>query len=88
MAFMGRLAGPFQDLLVALDNRALMIVLYWMALLSELDLWWARRRITIEAYAIIQYLEDDSSRLVQDMLRLPKSVLMCGNAVHLQNVQR
>lgn len=88
MAFMGRLAGPFQDLLVALDNRALMIVLYWMALLSELDLWWARRRITIEAHAIIQYLEYDSSRLVQDMLRLPKSVLMCGSAVHLQNVQR
>lgn len=75
MAFMGRLAGPFQELLVTLDSRALMIILYWMALLSRLDLWWARRRIAIESCAIIQHLELDHSQLVQTMLKLPRSII-------------
>jgi len=72
MAFMGRLGGSFQRLLVARDSKALLIMLYWLVLLNSLDLWWVRARAACEIRAILGYLESDSDTRIQRMLVVPR----------------
>lgn len=76
VAFMSRLNGGFQSLLVALDSRALLILLYWLAILEKLNLWWAKGRATQEAHAIIEQLEQDCDSRIRELLRVPRMVFM------------
>lgn len=73
VAFMSRLNGDFQVLLVALDSRALLILLYWLAILDSLGLWWAKSRITQEARAILECLELNEDVRIQSLLKVPRT---------------
>jgi hypothetical protein len=72
VAFMSRLNGSFQGLLVALDARALMILLYWLAILDKLGLWWAKSRAAQEAQAIIEHLELNEDVRIRNLLKIPR----------------
>lgn len=72
VAFMSRLNGEFQKLLVTLDGKALLILLYWLTILERLDLWWAKDRATQEAHAIIEHLEQDSDGRMRNLLEVPR----------------
>lgn len=72
VAFMSRLNGSFQGLLIALDSKALLILLYWLAILEKLGLWWAKIRAAQEAQAIIGYLELDEDIRIQNLLKIPR----------------
>lgn len=72
VAFMSRLNGSFQALLIALDARALLVLLYWLAILEKLGLWWAETRAAQEAQAIIEYLEPNEDIKIRNLLELPR----------------
>ena len=72
MAFQGRLSGEFRKLLLVLDSRALLIMLYWLVLLDGLDLWWTKTRSQCEAGAILRYLSKSSDLRIQEMLEVPR----------------
>lgn len=78
VAFMSRLNGGFQNLLVALDSKALLILLYWLAILEKLGLWWAKGRATQEARAIIEHLGQNHDDRIRDLLETPRMMFM-GN---------
>lgn len=83
VAFMSRLNGQFQGLLVALDSRALLMLLYWLAILDKLGLWWARGRAAQESHAIIQYLELNGDSKIRDLLEIPKMMLRHNVGIRL-----
>ena len=72
MAFMGRLSGPFVQLLTIRDSRALIIMLYWLVLLNSLGLWWVKVRAAHEAQAILGYLQMHHDERIQKMLVMPR----------------
>lgn len=76
VAFMSRLNGEFQGLLVALDSKALLILLYWLAILAKLGLWWAKARATQEAHAIIEHLQQDRDDRVRNLLKIANMMFM------------
>ena len=72
MAFMGRLHGPFLQLLTVRDSKALLIMLYWLVLLNSLGLWWVKARAENEAQAILGYLRMHKDERIQKMLVVPR----------------
>lgn len=76
VAFMSRLNGEFQALLVVLDSKALLILLHWLTILEKLGLWWAKCRTTQEAHAIIGHLELDCDQRIQNLLKIPRIMFM------------
>lgn len=72
VAFMSRLNGNFQALLIALDTRALLVLLYWLAILEKLGLWWAKTRAAQEAQAIIEHLEPNEDVKIRNLLKIPR----------------
>lgn len=71
MAFMGRLAGPFQQLLIQRDSAALLVVAYWLALMIRLQLWWIQERAYQECIAIVIFLKNNKTPRVRRMLEFP-----------------
>lgn len=76
VAFMSRLNGEFQALLVVLDSKALLILLHWLTILEKLGLWWAKCRATQEAHAIIGHLELDCDQRIRNLLKIPRFMFM------------
>jgi hypothetical protein len=55
--FVGTMTPKFRALLRRKDPRGLLILLYWFARLNEVDVWWLKRRTTIEGQAMCLYLQ-------------------------------
>ncbi len=77
IAFLGEPTLEFQRLIRRKDHRALIILSYWFAIICQLSLWWARKRLRNEYLAICIFLERDSTDLrVKRLMEYPGRV--CG----------
>ncbi|KAL4743154.1 hypothetical protein BDV11DRAFT_202142 [Aspergillus similis] len=82
--FMGRLLPDYYERLIAKDTPALVILAWWLALMTRVDLWWVSTRARSECTAICMYLECTSSDMfVLRLLEFPAQA--CGYL--LQHIQ-
>ena len=66
----------FRELLLEKDPRALLILVYWLALMYRTDQWWAQDRARNECQALCMYLELQGDRRITQLLEFP--ALVCG----------
>jgi hypothetical protein len=76
LSFVGRIDGPYRELLKMQDPRALLILSYYLALLCRLDMWWIENRARNECIAICGYLERQGDTRILNLLEFPS--LVCG----------
>lgn len=74
--WMGRLEPEYYDCLLQKDPPALMILAWWLALMSVVDEWWIETRIRSECTAICMKLEDSQDPIVLRLLEFPAQ--SCG----------
>ncbi|KAK3633516.1 hypothetical protein LTR56_015769 [Elasticomyces elasticus] len=70
-AFGGRTARHFRPLLARKDEKALLLLSYWFALLQQVDQWWCLERARSEYLAITNYLAAKGSGRVLALLHHP-----------------
>ncbi len=75
ITFMGRIPIEFQHLLKEKDARALLILAYWLALMSRIDQWWIVGRARSECQAICTFLWDKSDERIRGLLRFPMDLV-------------
>ncbi|PMD34944.1 hypothetical protein L207DRAFT_436222 [Hyaloscypha variabilis F] len=76
MSFIGRLRSSFVELLDRNDPKAMMILCYWCALLSQIDQWWIVASATSECLRLCKLLYVVPDQRIQDLLEFPAS--KCG----------
>jgi hypothetical protein len=76
MVFIGKLPYSFIQLLDQNDPRAMLILCYWCALLSQIEQWWIVRSANVECTRLCTYLDTIPDQRIHDMLRFPAS--KCG----------
>lgn len=74
--FMGRLLPDYLALLRAKEPRALLILSYWLALLSSVGEWWIESRARSECQAICMFLEHNPDPRIVGLLNFPAT--SCG----------
>lgn len=74
--WMGRLETEYYDCLLQKDPPALILLAWWLALMSVVEEWWIETRIRSECTAICMKLEDSQDPLVLRMLEYPAQ--SCG----------
>lgn len=72
--FMGRLEPEFTNLLLAKDPRAMLLLCYWLAKMSENQDWWVYQRVHVECTAICIYLDNLRDPRISNLLDYPASV--------------
>jgi hypothetical protein len=70
LAFTGSVRPEFLDLLIQKDARALLLLAYWYAKISQLPQWWTSRHSVVEGQAICLYLERNCQNYDADFQRL------------------
>ena len=73
IAFGRRTWQYFSPLLAQRDPRALLLLSYWFALLTQLDQWWVTNRARSECLAIATYLATLRDAGIQALLLYPRS---------------
>ena len=76
ITFMGRMGLQFNALLIEKDARALLLLSYWLALMSRVDQWWIVGRARHECAAICHLLRRDPDPRIQPLLDFPE--ITCG----------
>ena len=77
IALPGKVSPRFLRLLQLKDHRAVLILGYWLAIMCQMDLWWANDRSRVECQAICLYLRAQSHDFrVLKLLAFPESA--CG----------
>ncbi|KAE9365854.1 hypothetical protein N431DRAFT_352320 [Stipitochalara longipes BDJ] len=76
MSFIGRLSQSFVELLDRNDSKAMMIICYWCALLSQINQWWIVASATSECLRLCKLLHAIPDPEIQDLLQFPAS--KCG----------
>ncbi|KAK5698703.1 hypothetical protein LTR97_006351 [Elasticomyces elasticus] len=71
IAFGGRTARYFRPLLDKRDEKALLLLSYWLALLQQVDQWWLLERARSEYLAITKYLAAHGSAQIVALLHHP-----------------
>ena len=69
--------GPgYRELLERKEERALLLLAYWYAKVSQTHCWWAMRRAKLECKAICIYLDQYARQetLIQQLLQYPRTV--------------
>jgi hypothetical protein len=87
IAFGGRCWTAFRPLLQRKDERALLLLAYWLVLLGQCDQWWMSTRARTECAAIVYYLSnvaDVASEVVRALLVYPASFGAAGHEVQLE----
>lgn len=74
--WMGRLEAAYLDCLAMKEPPALVLLAWWLALMSSLDEWWVRTRARSECTAICMFLEGSEDPLVLKLLEFPAE--QCG----------
>ncbi|KAL4891729.1 hypothetical protein BDV59DRAFT_63035 [Aspergillus ambiguus] len=74
--FMGRLLPDYLEKLRQKDPPALVILSWWLALMSSTDLWWLQNRVQSECTAICMFLEDSNDPRILELLEFPAQA--CG----------
>lgn len=75
ITFVGQLDDQFQRLLLQLDKRALLILAYWLAMMTKIQQWWIGQRSSRECRSIVRYLMHDEDRRVRKLLEYPAAVV-------------
>ena len=75
-SFAPRLLPEFTGLLLRKDPKALVILSYWLAKMSELKLWWIPLRASLECTAICMFLENSKDSRILKLLEFPAK--SCG----------
>ncbi|QIX00705.1 hypothetical protein AMS68_006222 [Peltaster fructicola] len=75
-AFMGNLTPQYSELLHQRDDRALLLLCYWYAILHSYNIWWSTVRATVECQAICMYLETTKDYRIRELLEYPAD--LCG----------
>lgn len=79
MSFVGDLPTLFIQLLDHNDPRALLILCYWSAMLSQIDYWWVVDPATFVCRELCAYLERIPQQEIHDLLQFPAS--KCGYTI-------
>ncbi|KAL5324802.1 hypothetical protein ACEPPN_005920 [Leptodophora sp. 'Broadleaf-Isolate-01'] len=76
MSFIGRLPPLFVQLLDRNDSKAMLILCYWSALLSQIDQWWIVSSAVGECLRLCKFLDEIPDQRIRDLLGFPAS--KCG----------
>ncbi|RMZ88929.1 hypothetical protein DV736_g3840, partial [Chaetothyriales sp. CBS 134916] len=75
ITFLGKITPEFRKLLLVRDTASLLILTYWLSLLTDIGQWWLIDRAEIECKAIVMFLksrlETEPSNVVAELLREP-----------------
>ena len=71
MSTVGMLPSSFVELLYFNDPRAMLILSYWCALLSQIDQWWIVGSARAECVRLCTYLDTIPNQKIHDLLRYP-----------------
>jgi hypothetical protein len=78
LSFISHMHPDYKRLLERKDPRALLLLAYWYAKVSQYQQWWVWQRVVLECQATCIYLEryhgDDTK--IQNFLQFPR--MMCG----------
>jgi hypothetical protein len=80
VAFICSLPLTFVQLLERNEPRALLIVCYWCALISQIDQWWIGGPSKAECFRLCTYLESISDQKIRDLLHFPRE--KCGHWIN------
>lgn len=75
ISFVGTVDERFHRLLLIREKRALLILAYWLAMMSELEQWWISRRARNECTAITAFLMSDPDEKVRKLLAYPARIM-------------
>ena len=78
ITFMGRMGVQFRGLLVEKDPPALLLLSYWLALMSRVEQWWIVGRARHECTAICNYLRRQPDSRIWPLLHFPESLCRIG----------
>lgn len=76
MVFIGKLPPRFVDLLERGDTQAMLILTYWLSLMSQIRQWWTESQARDECRRLCGFLASSDDIQVQDLLRFPAQ--QCG----------
>jgi hypothetical protein len=71
VTFVAVIEHDFRRLLLQRDKRALLILAYWLAMMSDLGQWWIGLRCKSECLAITTFLMHDQDKRIRALLRFP-----------------
>jgi len=82
LTFIGSISPEFKRLLQQKDPRALLLLAYWYAKVSQFGIWWLSRRAILEGEAICIFLErlDQNCNEFRYLLQYPSSILCNSNS--------
>ncbi len=66
--FLGSVHDAFFALLVANDEKALLILGYWLGLMCGIERWWCEERVRRDCTAICMYLDERGSPAIKALL--------------------
>ena len=77
LAFFGCMEPQYKRLLICKDPRALLLMAYWYAKMSQCGKWWSIRRTILEGQAICMYLRQfySSHKRLIGLLAYPEDIL-------------
>lgn len=75
ITFVGKADDRFQTLVLQLEKRALLILAYWLAMMTRIQQWWISRRSSSECRSIVGYLMHDEDIRVRKLLEYPATVV-------------
>ncbi|KAL8650332.1 MAG: hypothetical protein Q9210_003883 [Variospora velana] len=76
MTVVHRFTPDFYQLLRMRDERALLLLAYWLGLMSEVHLWWISNRAQSECFACCRYLDANGDDTIRALLPFPAK--QCG----------
>jgi len=83
LTFIGTISPEYMRLLEEKDPRALLLMAYSYAEVSQFGIWWLSRRAILEGEAICIYLKrlDHGYDEIEQLLQLPKLLLCTSNPI-------
>lgn len=84
-AFMGRLRSDYVDLLLQKDERACLVLAYWMAKMCDRPDWWVYNRMHAECTALCMFLENSEDPHILKLLDYPATA--CGYLIQGKRVE-
>jgi len=71
MAFLWKIQPDYAQLLREKDERALLLLSYWLAKICDIDQWWCKTRARVECQGICRFLEGSTDQDFQALLQYP-----------------
>ncbi|KAL8969479.1 MAG: hypothetical protein Q9197_004318 [Variospora fuerteventurae] len=82
MMVVHRFTPDLYQLLRMRDERALLLLAYWLGLMSEVHLWWISNRAQSECFACCRYLDANGDDTIRALLPFPAN--QCGYQIGMK----